>query len=171
MAAVGPRRGGAGLGGRPDHQEGLCRAVANVNAVLGARLAGVRQRRETAAALKREVRGRYEAAVARGNVAALSELTLLLWLLDMTELGMRLYLQYLQACLCQDGVRDSRLRYPRQGCARRRPDRRVPQEDVMSCMAIHGRDEERRNREARNRSIPARLTRIYNAVSRFEFLA
>ena len=45
------------------------------------------------AALKWEVRGQYEAAIAHGNVAVLSELTPLLRLLDMTKLGVGLYLQ------------------------------------------------------------------------------
>ena len=84
-----------------------CRVVDDVNTVLGARGTGVRPTDparalagpdalagyvETASALKQEVRGRYKAAVARGNVAALSKLTPLLRLLDMTELGVRLYL-------------------------------------------------------------------------------
>ena len=41
----------------------------------------------------------------------------------------------------------------------------------MSRAAMRRREEERRNREARDRSDTARLARIYNAVSRFEFLA
>ena len=47
----------------------------------------------------------------------------------------------------------------------------VPQEEGMSRAAMRHREEERRDREARDRSVPARLARIYNAVSRFEFLA
>ena len=47
----------------------------------------------------------------------------------------------------------------------------VPQKEGMSRAVMRRRKEERRNREARDRSVPAHLARIYNAVSRFEFLA
>ena len=125
----------------------------------------------TAAALKREVRGQYEVAVARGDVAVLSELTLLLRLLDMTKLGLRLCLQCLQACLCQE-MSSKTSDYAALAEAAPAVDLTgVPQEEGMSRAAMRRCEEERRDREARDRSVPARLTRIYNAVSRFKFLA
>ena len=146
------------------------RAVANVNAVLGARLAGVRQRRETAAALKREVRGRYEAAVARGNEAALSELTPLLRLLDMTELDVRLYLRYLRVCLCQNMVFETPDCAALSEAAPAVDLTGVPQEGSMSHVTMRCCKEERCNKEAHKQSAPAHLACIYNVVSCFEFL-
>ena len=160
--------------------------MANVNAILGGRggsppatdraraLAGpdaLAGHAATAAALKRVVRGGCEAAVARNDVAALSEPTPLIRLLDMTKLGVRLCLQYLQACLCQEMV------YETPDCAALAEAAPavdltgVPKEEGMSRAAMRRREEERRNRETRDRSVPVRLTRIYNTVSCFEFLA
>ena len=41
----------------------------------------------------------------------------------------------------------------------------------MSRATMRRREEERRDREACDRSVPVRLARIYNTVSHFEFLA
>ena len=47
----------------------------------------------------------------------------------------------------------------------------VHQEEGMSCAAMRRHEEERHDREARARSVPACLARIYTTASCFEFLA
>ena len=98
---------------RGHRHAGAARAVADVNAVLkerGGSLIATDHtwaldgpdtlvcHTATAAALKREVLEWYKAAVARDDLVGLSELTPLLWLLNMDELGVRLYLQYSGRC-------------------------------------------------------------------------
>ena len=100
-------RGAASLSGR--RHGDAARAVADVDAVLrgsagsgpGAteRAVGLAGREamgahaRTTEVLRGAVRERYEGAVAGGDVAGLSELTPLLQLLGMEELGVKLYLQ------------------------------------------------------------------------------
>ena len=101
-------RGSASLSGR--RHADAARAVADVESVLGGRrgtgTAGATDRavemagREameaharTTEVLRGAIRERYEGAVAAGDVAGLSELTPLLGMLGMEELGVKLYLQ------------------------------------------------------------------------------
>ena len=84
---------------------------------------------------------------------------------------MRLYLQYLQACLCQEMASETPDCAALAEAAPAVDLTGVPQEEGMSRAAMRRRKEERRDREARNRSVPSCLARNYNTVSRFEFLA
>ena len=169
-------RGGDSLLGR--RYADAARAVADVETVLGGggdrdpatararELAGTEAlagHARTAEVLKRAVGERYETAVQTGDVTGLSELTPLLKMLGMAELGVRLYLQYSQACLCkamasetpEGAVIPAEVALDMTG---------VPREEGMSRAAMRRREEERLRREAHDQSVPSRLARIYNAV-------
>ncbi|KAL7536864.1 hypothetical protein ACHAXR_007442 [Thalassiosira sp. AJA248-18] len=180
-------RGGDSLMGRryPD----AARAVADVNAILeGSNNGGGRQQQQqhhhgsnkaserakqlagndalsahakTVEVLKRAISERYETAVQNGDVSGLSELTPLLGMLDMAELGVKLYLQYSQSVLCQEmnlevvdiasAVADAALDVSN-----------MPREEGMSRAAMRRRAEEQA-RQKQNMSVPLKLARIYNA--------
>lgn len=87
------------------------RAVADVTSILNecsqnaVQLAGeeaLEAHSKTKEVTKRAIGERYETAVANGDVVQLSELTPLLQMLDMAELGVRLYLQYSQSVLTKE---------------------------------------------------------------------
>jgi len=165
-------RGGDSLMGR--RYADAARAVADVNAILDGKgayvgkkatgrareLAGVEAlaaHERTTEVLKRAIGERYEAAVRNGDVSGLSELTPLLGMLDMAELGVKLYLQYSQSCLCA-------------AMSLEPPDvnapidlSNVPREEGMSRAAMRRRAEEQRLAQ-QNLSAPAKLARIYNAA-------
>ncbi len=105
----GCQRGGDSLMGR--RYADAARAVADVTAILtecsknAVQLAGeeaLEAHAKTKEVTKRAIGERYETAVANGDVVRLSELTPLLQMLDMAELGVRLYLQYSQSVLTKE---------------------------------------------------------------------
>ena len=105
----GCQRGGDSLMGR--RYADAARAVADVTSILNecsqnaVQLAGeeaLEAHSKTKEVTKRAIGERYETAVANGDVVQLSELTPLLQMLDMAELGVRLYLQYSQSVLTKE---------------------------------------------------------------------
>jgi len=162
-------RGGDSLMGR--RYGDAARAVKDVNGILEGRAGGGRaseRARElaggdalaahakTVEVLKRAIGERYETAVQNGDVAGLSELTPLLGMLDMEELGVKLYLQYSQSCLCQAMSLEVDTSAPIDLS-------NVPQEEGMSRAAMRRRAEEQRRAE-QNSTVPMKLAKIYNAA-------
>ena len=110
----GTTRGSDSLMGR--RYADAARAVSDVNAILvgcttrgpatenARELAGgdvLLAHGRTSEVLRNAIGERFEASVRQGDVAGLSELTPLLGMLDMAELGVRLYLQFSQSVLCR----------------------------------------------------------------------
>ena len=113
---------------------------------------------KTVEVLKRAIGERYENAVQNGDVVGLSELTPLLGMLDMAELGVKLYLQYSQGVLCQQ------MELNVGGEASTNIDvNNMPREEGMSRAAMRRRLEEQQ-RAQRNMNVPMKLARIYNAA-------
>jgi len=176
----GTSRGGDSLLGR--RYADAARAVSDVNAILDGRGGGAgggpatdRARElagsdalgahaRTAEVLRRAIGERYEAAVQNGDVAGLSELTPLLGMLDMAEMGVRLYLQYSQSVLCRQMDADLEVDDPSSGAADSADMANVPREEGMSRAAMRRRAEEQRRLRKNDASVPSRLARIYNAA-------
>lgn len=160
-------RGGDSLMGR--RYGDAARAVRDVNDVLYGRnngggcserakeLAGeeaLQSHARTVEVLRRAVGERYETAVQNGDVAGLSELTPLLGMLDMAQLGVRLYLQYSQSVLTREMNLDAPPVVDVDS---------VEREEGMSRAAMRRRAEERQKQHI-NMSTPQKLARIYNAA-------
>jgi hypothetical protein len=176
----GTSRGGDSLLGR--RYADAARAVSDVNAILDGRGGGAgggpatdRARElagsdalgahaRTAEVLRRAIGERFEAAVQNGDVAGLSELTPLLGMLDMAEMGVRLYLQYSQSVLCRQMDADLEVDDPSSGPADSADMANVPREEGMSRAAMRRRAEEQRRLRKNDASVPSRLARIYNAA-------
>ena len=165
-------RGGDSLMGR--RYADAARAVADVNAILDGKtngthaserakeLAGadaLNAHAQTVEVLKRAIGERYEISVQNGDVAGLSELTPLLGILDMADLGVKLYLQYSQSELCKE------MSFVDQGVDSSQPIdmSTVPREEGMSRAAMRRRAEEQREKE-QNANPPMKLAKIYNAA-------
>ena len=140
------------------------RAVADVTAILkecsttAMQLAveeALEAHSKTKDVTKRAIGERYEIAVANGDVVQLSELTPLLQMLDMAELGVRLYLQYSQSVLTKEmslEVEEVPVDMTH-----------VERAEGMSRAAMRRRAEEEQLLR-RNMSVPHKLARIYNAA-------
>ena len=161
----GCQRGGDSLMGR--RYADAARAVADVNAILkectsnALELAGgeaLEAHSKTTEVTKRAIGERYESAVANGDVVQLSELTPLLQMLDMAELGVRLYLQYSQSVLTREMSLDAE-EVPMDMT-------HVERAEGMSRAAMRRRAEEEQQLR-RNMSVPMKLARIYNAAVTF----
>jgi len=122
--------------------------------------------------LRRVIGEKYEASVKSGDVVGLSELTPLLGMLDMSELGVRLYLQYSQSVLVRemnldvDEVVDGDgLVVPPNAIDNNNNNTAttiIQREEGMSRAAMRRRaEEERKNRQ--NLSVPGKLAKIYNS--------
>lgn len=158
----GCQRGGDSLMGR--RYGDAARAVADVTAILkecsttAMQLAGeeaLEAHSKTKDVTKRAIGERYEIAVANGDVVQLSELTPLLQMLDMAELGVRLYLQYSQSVLTKEmslEVEEVPVDMTH-----------VERAEGMSRAAMRRRAEEEQLLR-RNMSVPHKLARIYNAA-------
>jgi hypothetical protein len=159
----GCQRGGDSLMGR--RYADAARATSDVNAILkectsrALQLAGheaLEAHSKTKEVTKRAIGERYETAVAHGDVEQLSELTPLLGMLDMEELGVRSYLQYSQAVLAKEMSLDA--------------DEvtvdmtNVERAEGMSRAAMRRRAEEEQLLR-RNMSVPMKLAKIYNAAT------
>jgi hypothetical protein len=116
----------------------------------------------TSEVLRNAIGERFEASVRQGDVVGLSELTPLLGMLDMAELGVRLYLQYSQSVLCRNMDADVDDMSSADGAAIDVTN--VPREEGMSRAAMRRRAEEERKRRQNDVSVPSRLARIYNAA-------
>lgn len=158
----GCQRGGDSLMGR--RYGDAARAVSDVNTILkectmdALQLAGaeaLEAHTKTKEVTKRAIGERYESAVANGDVVQLSELTPLLQMLDMTELGVRLYLQYSQSVLTKEMSLDVE-EVPVDMT-------HVERAEGMSRAAMRRRAEEEQLLR-RNMSVPMKLARIYNAA-------
>jgi len=158
----GCQRGGDSLMGR--RYGDAARAVSDVNAILkectmdALQLAGeeaLEAHSKTKEVTKRAIGERYESAVANGDVVQLSELTPLLRMLDMTELGVRLYLQFSQSVLTKEMSLDVD-EVPVDVT-------HVERAEGMSRAAMRRRAEEEQQLR-RNMSVPMKLARIYNAA-------
>mmetsp|Transcript_25352 Transcript_25352/g.38939 ORF Transcript_25352/g.38939 Transcript_25352/m.38939 type:complete len:1017 (-) Transcript_25352:72-3122(-) len=158
----GCQRGGDSLMGR--RYGDAARAVADVNSILkecsmnALQLAGeeaLEAHSKTKEVTKRAIGERYETAVANGDVVQLSELTPLLQMLDMAELGVRLYLQYSQSVLTKEMNLDTE-EVPVDMA-------HVERAEGMSRAAMRRRAEEEQLLR-RNMSVPMKLARIYNAA-------
>lgn len=158
----GCQRGGDSLMGR--RYADAARAVSDVNLILkectknALQLAGdeaLEAHSKTKEVTKRAIGERYETAVAHGDVAQLSELTPLLGMLDMGELGVRLYLQYSQSVLSKEMSLD--VEEVTVDMAN------VERAEGMSRAAMRRRAEEEQQLR-RNMSVPMKLARIYNAA-------
>ena len=158
----GCQRGGDSLMGR--RYGDAARAVADVNSILkecsmnALQLAGeeaLEAHSKTKEVTKRAIGERYETAVANGDVVQLSELTPLLQMLDMAELGVRLYLQYSQSVLTKEMNLDAE-EVPVDMA-------HVERAEGMSRAAMRRRAEEEQLLR-RNMSVPMKLARIYNAA-------
>ncbi|KAL9189319.1 hypothetical protein ACHAXT_011809 [Thalassiosira profunda] len=160
-------KGGESLMGR--RYGDAARAVADVNAILDGRdgrggaterakaMAGeeaLAAHQRTTEVLKRAVGERFEAAVRNGDVAGLSELTPLLGMLSMAELGVKLYLQYSQSCLVQEMTFEA-------DDAAAEEDGPVP--EGMSRAALR-RQRAAQRQAALAMTAPLKLARIYNAA-------
>lgn len=158
----GCQRGGDSLMGR--RYGDAARAVADVTAILkecskeAEELAGeeaLEAHLKTKDVTKRAIGERYEIAVANGDVVQLSELTPLLQMLDMAELGVRLYLQYSQSVLTKEMSLEAE-EVPVDMT-------HVERAEGMSRAAMRRRAEEEQMLR-RNMSVPHKLARIYNAA-------
>ena len=164
-------RGGDSLMGR--RYADAARAVADVNGILNGKnknsqygvkateraieLAGpeaLAAHTKTVEVLKRAIGERYESSVQNGDVAGLSELTPLLGMLDMAELGVKLYLQYSQSELIQQ--------MEMQVESQPIDMTNIPREEGMSRAAMRRRLEEQQ-RQQQNMNVPTKLAKIYNA--------
>lgn len=123
--------------------------------------------------LRRVIGEKYEASVKAGDVVGLSELTPLLGMLDMSELGVRLYLQYSQSVLVRemnldvDEVVDGDgLVVPNasDNATTTTTNTTIIQqrEEGMSRAAMRRRAEEERKKR-QNLSVPGKLAKIYNS--------
>jgi len=159
-------RGGDSLMGR--RYADAARAVADVNSILNGtkgqkatehaiELAGpeaLAAHTKTVDVLKRAIAERLESAVQNSDVSGLSELTPLLGMLDMAELGVKLYLQYSQSVLINDMNLDAK---PAQEV-----DLSTAREEGMSRAAMRRRAEEQQRAQL-NMTTPMKLAKIYNS--------
>lgn len=134
---------------------------------------------QTTTVLRRAIEERYEASVVNGDIAGLSELTPLLGMLDMTELGVRLYLQYSQSVLCREmnldvpHVNDDEETNTNTNTTPGGEESTVGggtppvlpphREEGMSRAAMRRRAEEQR-KARQNLSVPGKLAKIYNSA-------
>jgi hypothetical protein len=126
--------------------------------------------------LRRVIGEKYEASVKSGDVAGLSELTPLLGMLDMSELGVRLYLQYSQSVLIREMNLDVDDIVDGDGVVVVVPSSAasdttttttttatiIQREEGMSRAAMRRRAEEERKKR-QNLTVPGKLAKIYNS--------
>ncbi|KAL3767861.1 hypothetical protein ACHAWO_013680 [Cyclotella atomus] len=141
-------------------------AVRDVNSILlrdeGGRvkeIAGenvIKTHLRTEEILKRGIAVAYESAVQHGDLSSLSELTPLLGMVGMADLGVRLYLGYSKGCL----EKEMNLDAPSSSSLE---EGEIQVEEGMSRAAMRRRAEEEA-RARQNQSVPQKLAKIYNAA-------
>jgi len=113
----------------------------------------IKTHQRTEEVLKRGISVAYESAVQHSDLASLSELTPLLGMVDMADLGVRLYLKYSKTQLEKEmnlDVRPAPL------------EEELKVEEGMSRAAMRRRAEEEARRQ-QNQTTPQKLAKIYNA--------
>jgi hypothetical protein len=127
---------------------------------------------KTVSVLRRAISEKYESAVHNSDIAALSELTPLLGLLNMAEMGVKYYLQFSQSTLCQQMNLDTASLPPAPSSTEDAvvDDPNLPREEGMSRAAMRRRAEQQRQLQvqqqqlAYSQSVPMKLAKIYNAA-------